>query len=167
MPIRFGRETAGNLDVAEQLEWLVTNGIGGYGSGTVAATITRGYHGLLVAAVQPPIDRRVMLVKLDETVTYRGAAFDLATNRWASGAVAPQGLANIESFELEGSIPLWRFACAEALIEKRIWMKHGANTTYVAYTVVSAEEPVAFSVRAIVDNRDYNNTGEVAWPSQV
>lgn len=167
LPIRFGREIAGDLDVAEQREWLVTNGLGGYGSGTVAGTVTRGYHGLLVAAIQPPIDRRLMLVKLDETLTYRGASYDLATNRWASGAVAPEGYKHIESFELEGSVPLWRFACAEALIEKRIWMKHGANTTYVAYTVVSAGEPVQLSIRAIVDNRVFHNTGQVAWPAEV
>ena len=78
LPIRFGREVAGDLEVAEQREWLVTNGIGGYGSGTVAGTITRGYHGLLVASLRPPVDRRLMLVKLDETLTYRGEAFDLA-----------------------------------------------------------------------------------------
>jgi predicted glycogen debranching enzyme len=167
MPIRCGREIAGELAVAEEREWLVTNGIGGYGSGTIAGTITRGYHGLLVAAVQPPVDRRLTLVKLDETLTYRGAAYDLATNRWASGAVAPQGYTNIKSFELEGSVPLCRFACADALIEKRISMKQGANTTYVAYTVVSAGEPVALSIRAIVDNRVFHNTGEVAWPVEV
>src|SRR4051794_41398136 len=107
LPIRFGREVAGDLEVAEQREWLVTNGIGGYGSGTVAGTITRGYHGMLVASLKPPIDRRLMLVKLDETLTYRGEAYDLAADRWASGAVGPAGFANIESFELEGSVPLW------------------------------------------------------------
>ncbi len=167
MPVRFGREVAGDLGVAEQREWLVTNGIGGYGSGTIAGTITRGYHGLLVAAVSPPTDRRLMLVKLDETLTYRGTDYDVATNRWAGGAVAPNGCVNIESFELEGSVPLWRFACADALIEKRVWMKQGANTTYAAYTVVSAAQPIAFSIRAIVDNRVFHNTGEVAWPAQV
>ncbi|HEY6887065.1 MAG TPA: glycogen debranching enzyme N-terminal domain-containing protein, partial [Solirubrobacter sp.] len=165
-PIRFGREVAGDLEVAEQREWLVTNGIGGYGSGTVAGTITRGYHGLLVASLKPPIDRRLMLVKLDETLTYRGEAYDLAADRWASGAVS-SGFANIESFELEGSIPLWRYACAEAVIEKRIWMKAGANTTFVAYTVVSAAEPVRLSIRAIVDNRVFHNTGMVSWPQSV
>jgi predicted glycogen debranching enzyme len=167
LSVRFGREIAGELEVAEQREWLVTNGIGGYGSGTVACTITRGYHGLLVAAVQPPVDRRVMLVKLDETVTYRNASYELAANRWVSGAVAPDGFKNIESIELDGSVPVWRFACAEALIEKRIWMKHGANTTYVAYTVLTAADAIGLSIRAIVDNRVFHNTGQVAWPAQV
>jgi predicted glycogen debranching enzyme len=166
-PIRLGREMAGDLGIAEQREWLVTNGIGGYGSGTVAGTTTRGYHGLLVAALAPPVDRRLMLVKLDETLSYRGQTYELGTNRWASGAIAPEGHKNIESFELEGSVPLWCFGCAEALVEKRIWMKFGSNTTYVAYTVMSAAEPVELSIRAIVDNRGFHNTGGVAWPAQV
>ncbi len=167
MSIRFGRETTGNLQIAETKEWLVTNGIGGYGSGTIAGSITRGYHGLLVAAIRPPVDRRLMLVKLDETLTYRGTSYDLTTNRWAGGAISPQGHKNIQSFALEGSIPCWRFACADALLEKRIWMVPGANTTYVAYTLISATEPVQLSASAIVDNRIFHNTGQVAWPVNV
>lgn len=165
--IRFGQEVTGELTRAEQLEWLVTNGIGGYGSGTVAGSITRGYHGLLVAALRPPIDRRLMCVKVDETLTCHGAAFEFATNRWASGAIAPAGCVNIQSFTLEGSVPLWRYACADVLLEKRIWMKDGANTTYVAYTVVAAPEPVELELRVIADNRVFHNTGQVAWPAQV
>jgi predicted glycogen debranching enzyme len=167
MSIRFGREVCGALPVAEEREWLVTNGIGGYGSGTVAGSLSRGYHGLLVAALAPPVDRRLMFVKLDETLTYRGASYDLATNRWASGAVAPAGHQNLQSFELEGSVPLWCFACADALVEKRVWMEHGANTTYVAYTALSAGAPITLSLRAIVDNRVFHNTGQVAWPAAI
>lgn len=165
--IRFGRETTGVLQDAERLEWLVTNGIGGYGSGTVAGSITRGYHGLLVAARRPPVDRRVMLVKLDETVTYRDRTFELATNRWASEAVAPTGNWNLERFELEGSVPLWRYACADAVLEKRVWMTPGANTTYTAYTLATGSAPAQLSIRAVVDNRVFHNTGKVAWPAQV
>ncbi|AHE97454.1 amylo-alpha-1,6-glucosidase [Thioalkalivibrio paradoxus] len=167
MPIRFGREVTGDLGTAESREWLVTNGTGGYASGTVAGSLTRSYHGLLVAAVRPPVDRRLMLVKFDETVTYRGGTHALSSNRWASGDIAPHGYRNIQSFDLEGSVPRWCFACADALIEKRVWMEHGANTTYVAYTVVAAVEPVRLSTAAIVDNRVFHNTGQVAWPVSV
>jgi predicted glycogen debranching enzyme len=167
MPIRFGREIGGDLSTLESREWLVTNGIGGYASGSAACSLTRGYHGLLVASLTPPTNRRVMLVKLDEKVTYRGVTYDLATNRWGGGAVAPEGYKNIQSFQLEGSIPLWIFACGDALIEKRIWMQRGLNTTFVAYTLASAVEPVSLSVSAIVDNRVFHNTGQVAWPVTV
>jgi glycogen debranching enzyme len=59
-PLRFGRERCGDLSQALRLEWLVTNGLGGYGAGTVAGCQTRRYHGLLVAAVLPPVGRTVM-----------------------------------------------------------------------------------------------------------
>src|SRR6266702_4669879 len=103
MSIRFGREITGSLEILETREWLVTNGIGGYASGSAAGSITRGYHGLLVAAIRPPVDRRIMLVKFDERVTYRGTTYDLATNRWVGGDVSPQGYKNVQNFELEGS----------------------------------------------------------------
>ena len=167
MSVRFGREVTGDLDALEQREWLVTNGIGGYASASAAGSLTRGYHGLLVASLSPPTDRRVMLVKIDETVTYQGNAYDLATNRWTSGTVSPQGYRNLQSFELQGSIPVWTYACADALIEKRVWMQHGFNTTFIEYTVVSAAAPVQLTLSCIADNRIFHNTSEIAWPVNV
>ncbi len=167
MSVHFGRETTGNLSIAEKKEWIVTNGIGGYGSGTIAGSMTRGYHGLMVASLHPPIDRKLMLTKLDEVLTYRTTNYDLTTNRWASGSIAPEGYRNIESFTLEGTIPCWRYACADAIFEKRIWMEYGKNTTYVSYTLVAAEEPVSLKVSALINNRTFHNTGQYPWPVNV
>ncbi|MEM8716273.1 MAG: glycogen debranching enzyme N-terminal domain-containing protein, partial [Cyanobacteria bacterium P01_G01_bin.4] len=80
MMLTFGRETCGDLAIAEQREWLVTNGIGGFASGTVAGLLTRRYHGLLVAALRPPLGRALLVAKLDETVEYNGDRYDLSTN---------------------------------------------------------------------------------------
>src|SRR6202165_806780 len=85
--IEFGRETCGVLDVAEQREWLVTNGIGGFASGTVSGNLTRRYHGLLVAAQHPPVGRMQLVAKVDETVRFDAVDYALATNRWASRAI--------------------------------------------------------------------------------
>ena len=115
--VEFGREICGTLEVAELREWLTTNGTGSYASGTVAGMVTRCYHGLLVAATHPPVGRTVMLVKADATLGYRGETYDLFTNRWAGGAVSPAGYKLIEKFWLEGTVPVWRFACGEALVE--------------------------------------------------
>src|SRR5713101_8372445 len=79
----FGREICGDLGIAEQREWLVTNGIGGFASGTVAGMPTRRYHGLLVAALKPPLGRTLLATKFDETVEYDARSYALATNRWA------------------------------------------------------------------------------------
>jgi predicted glycogen debranching enzyme len=156
--VQFGREVCGVLELAESREWLVTNGIGGYASGTVAGTTTRKYHGLLVAALQPPVKRTVLVNVLDETVRYLGSTFSLATNRWASGFVSPNGYLLLESFYLEGAKPVWRYALEDALLEKRVWMKQGENTTYVRFSLVRGREPLALDSKVLVNFRDFHHT---------
>ena len=156
--VEFGREVCGSLETAEQREWLVTNGIGGFASGTVSGNLTRRYHGLLVAALQPPVGRTQLVAKLDETVRYDGADYDLATNRWVSGAIEPKGYVNIESFRLDGTSPVWRFAFGDALLEKRIWMRPGENTTYVQYTLLRAAGPATLEMKALVNYRDFHSS---------
>ncbi|MBX7233173.1 MAG: amylo-alpha-1,6-glucosidase [Caldilineales bacterium] len=156
MVVDFGRETCGDLNAAERREWLATNGIGGYASGTVAGLPARRYHGLLVAALQPPLGRTVLLSKLDETATYLGRAYPLFANRWAGGAVEPAGYQHLERFRLEGTTPVWSFACADALLEKRVWMQPSANTTYIRYDLHRASAPLTLSIKALVNYRDHH-----------
>jgi predicted glycogen debranching enzyme len=166
--IEFGREVCGVLDVAEQREWLVTNGLGGYASGTVSGNLTRRYHGLLVAALNPPVGRTQLVANVQETVRYDNTEYATDTNRWAGGAVEPRGYLNIESFRLDGTIPVWRFACADALVEKRIWMQAGENTTYVRYTGLRGNGPIALTCKAFVNYRDFHsNTHAGNWQMKV
>jgi len=156
--VQFGREACGDLETAERLEWLVTNGLGGYASGTVAGTATRRYHGLLVAALQPPGKRTVLVNGTDESVRYLESTYSLATNRWMSGFISPRGYLQIESFHLEGSKPVWRYALADALLEKRVWMKQDENTTYVQYTLVRANGPIELEGKVLVNYREFHST---------
>ncbi|WP_408648715.1 amylo-alpha-1,6-glucosidase [Tumidithrix elongata] len=168
MKIDFGREVCGELNTADRREWLVTNGIGGYASGTVSGALTRRYHGLLVAALKPLLERSLLLSKLDETVQYGQQLYPLYTNHWTGGIVNPLGYLNLESFTLEGTIPVWRFACADALLEKRVWMQHGKNTTYIQYSLERGSSPIALSIKALVNYRDYHgNTVGRNWQMQV
>jgi predicted glycogen debranching enzyme len=157
-PVAFGREITGELAAAEQREWLVTNGIGGFASGTVAGSLTRRYHGLLIAALQPPLGRTLLVSKLEETAAYDGREYRLSTNRWAAGSVGPEGYRCIESFRLDGTMPVWTYALGDALVEKRIWMRHGANTTFVRYALLRGSRPLALDLRALVNYRDYHAT---------
>ncbi len=129
----WGREICGRLEIAERREWLCTNGLGGFASGTVAGLCTRRYHGLLTAALAPPVGRTLLVTKLDEQVDYAGSRWELATDRWADGTVAPRGYRHLERFHLDGTTPVWTFAFSDALLEKRVWMEPGANTTYVRH----------------------------------
>jgi len=155
--VQFGRETCGDLDAAESREWLVTNGIGGFASGTVAGSSTRRYHGLLIAALQPPLGRTQLVAGMDEIVHYSGTDFSLASHRWASGAVDPKGFLNLESFHLEGTKPVWAYALADALLEKRVWMREGENTTYIQYALVRGSTAIEMELKALVNYRDFHS----------
>jgi glycogen debranching enzyme len=155
--VDFSREITADLGAAEQREWLVTNGLGGFASGTVAGLLTRRYHGLLIAALKPPGARTFLVAKLDETAEFEGEVFPLFTNRWAGGTVAPQGFRHIDRFRLEGTTPVWTFAFADALLEKRVWMPQGANTTYIQYCSVRSSRPLTLTLKALVNYRDYHS----------
>ena len=157
-PVQFGREICCFLSDASAREWLVTNGIGGFASGTVAGLATRRYHGLLIAALKAPLGRTLLVSKLEETVRYADRSYPLATDRWADGTVNPEGYRHIERFRLDGTTPVWTFACADALLEKRVWMQHGANTTYIQYSLVRASRSLELDIKALVNYRDYHSS---------
>ena len=166
--IAFGRSICADLAAAERREWLVTNGLGGYASGTVAGTLTRRYHGLLVATLEPPLQRTLVVTKFDETATYRRVAYALAANRWKDDYVAPRGFELIERFYLDGGAPVWEYAFGDALLEKRIWMKDEANLTYVSYRALRSAEPIGLNLRAFVNYRDFHgNTHAGDWVAGV
>jgi len=98
--IQFGRETCGDLNAALRLEFLETNGIGGFASSTVVGLNTRRYHALLVAATKPPVGRLVLLSKLEETLLIDQQRYDLSANRYA-GVVHPKGYRYLKRFRLD------------------------------------------------------------------
>ena len=171
LAVDLGADICGSLPAAASREWLVTNGLGGFASGSVAGVLTRRYHGLLIASLapthasgEPPpsLGARTLLVsKFDETLHYNGRRYELGANCWASGGpnptIAPQGFRYIQHFQIQGTVPVWTFACADALLEKRIWMADGVNTTYVRYDLVRGSAvPVELEIKALVNYRDFH-----------
>jgi glycogen debranching enzyme len=160
LPIRFGRAVTGELAEAERREWWLANGRGAYAAGTVAGTLTRRYHGLLVAPTAPPLGRSLVFAKADATLIDGAGRWPLYANRWSGGAVEQQGQLAIESFTLDGTIPAWRYALGALGVEMRIWMEHGANTTYAAWRLAcdpsQAPRDLALSVRLLVNGRDHH-----------
>jgi predicted glycogen debranching enzyme len=154
--LELGRDSLGSFEAVSGREWLVTNGIGGFASGTLAGVTTRRYHGLLIAALRPPVERTVMVAKLDASVRYAGSVTALATNEYADGTIAPQGYRQLQSFRLEGQIPVWTWLIGDALLEQRIWMRHGANTTYVEYRLLRASGPLTIELQPLCTYRDYH-----------
>lgn len=157
-PIRFSRSIVNHLDFAKSKEWIVTNGIGGYASGTIANLLTRRYHGLLIAALQPPLGRTLLVSKLDETISYANQSIPLFTNQWVDGTIEPDGYKHIDFFQLDGTMPVWTFSIADALLEKRIWMPYGENTTYVQYHLKRATQSMHLHIKALVNYHDHHSS---------
>jgi predicted glycogen debranching enzyme len=159
-PIRFGRETCGDLAQAERREWWLANGRGAYAAGTVAGTLTRRYHGLLIAPVHPPLGRMLVLAKAEATLWDGERGTPLYVNRWGDGTIEPRGYLHLESFELDGRMPVWRYLVGDLALEARVWMERGADTTYVAYRLEhrGGARPVALSVSLLANGRDHHGT---------
>jgi len=116
-------------------EWLVSNGLGGYASGTIAGPPTRRYHGLLIAAMPAPLGRVVMLNQVAESVQAPdGRTFDLDEGHLAE-------------FRLESGLPVWQYRVGDALLEKRVLMPHRQNTTHVRYRLVGEASAFRLGLR--------------------
>ena len=96
--VHFGREVCGDLANGLRREWIVTNGLGGYASSTLAGVNTRRYHGLLIAALTPPVERTVLVGGLIEWVTYSGRRYPLSNHEYGDGTIDPHGYRHLQSF---------------------------------------------------------------------
>src|SRR3989304_6052341 len=94
----INKETLNDFSKSSKLEWIDANGLGGYASSTVLGLNTRRYHGLLVAALNPPVEREVIVSKLDETLIIKNKAYELSTNQYP-GKVHPEGYKNLVEFK--------------------------------------------------------------------
>ncbi|HEV3095639.1 MAG TPA: amylo-alpha-1,6-glucosidase, partial [Candidatus Dormibacteraeota bacterium] len=156
MALRIGPETCHDLDAALSREWLVTNGLGGYASGTIAGANTRRYHGLLVASMNPPVQRMVLLAALEEWVLLGGHdPLPLSAQEYWDGTVYPDGFRRLAAVEIDGMVPVFRWGVEDRTIEKRIWMEHGVNRTVISYRLL-AGAPLTITLRPLFAHRDYH-----------
>jgi predicted glycogen debranching enzyme len=165
--VTLGRQILGNWDAAVRYEWLVTNGLGGYACGTAALANTRRYHGFLMASLAPPVQRTLLVAKVDLKVEYQGITTDLGANEYAGGTISPQGFVYLESFAVQGGIPTWRFCVADALLQQQIFMAQGANTSYLRLELLRASGPLRATLKPFVTYRDHHSHSQGAQPYQI
>lgn len=138
--VRWARGDGADPAPLLELEWLVTNGVGGYASGTLSGVATRRYHGLLVAALARH-GRMLMLNHLLEDVRLPGGA-----RARLGGEERPDELeahtAHLVELRLEAGLPVWRYEVDGVLLERRVLMPHGQNTVHVTYRLVDGHGPV-------------------------
>jgi predicted glycogen debranching enzyme len=152
--VRIGWRPEDGVDALLEREWLVTNGLGGYATGTVAGVCTRRYHGILVAAL-PGIGRVVMLSHLSDRVRVaRGRTARLAAEERAVG-LALHGAEHLAEFRLELGLPVWTYEVDGVVLEKRLLLAHGQNTVHVRYRLLSGDAPVRLTLRPGVHFRPH------------
>lgn len=141
---------------ATQLEWLETNGLGGWAGSSVTGTNTRRYHGLLVAAIVPPAERMLLVSKLDETIVVGDRRYELGTNLYPGDTIHPQGYQYLESFT-KGLFPQWMYDTGTARLKKTIAMIHGENTTIIRYEVIKSALEFTLELLPLIAARGYHS----------
>ena len=146
-----------DLERALSLEWLETNGRGGYASGTIAGANTRRYHALLLVARHPPVDRVVLVNHAEEWVEAGGRSFPLSTNLYG-GAVHPEGYRYCEGFSA-APWPTWRYAAHGIRLEREVLCPHGRDMVVIRWRLSENTSPaVTLRVRPMLSGRDYHAT---------
>ncbi len=144
------------VDPPPRREWLVTNGLGGYASGTVAGAITRRYQGLLVASLPAPLGRLVMVNHLLERVRLPNRQIMwLGDEDRVAGPNTADRLEHLAEFRLELGLPVWRYELPGAVIEKRVLMPYGPNTVFVTYRLLEGGGLVRLALRPSIQFRGY------------
>ncbi len=149
-------EFLSDFDKAIQREWIVTNGLGGYASSTILGINTRKYHGLLVAAFNPPTDRRVLLTKLDEEIEIENKTYFIGSNEFRD-AFAPKGYRFLLNFALE-PLPTYRYSINGVQLQKTIFMPQGKNATVMVYEASNPSEGEAsIRISPLVNSRHFHS----------
>ncbi|NNE68360.1 MAG: glycogen debranching protein [Pyrinomonadaceae bacterium] len=133
--IRYDQNICTDFEKSKRLEWLETNGIGGFACSTVSTANTRRYHGLLTAATNPPLGRLILLSRFEETVRIDGTPHGITTSIYKD-AVQPKGHSYLREFRLD-PFPIWVYEIDGVELERRIFMVNGENTTVCRWKVLS------------------------------
>ncbi|MDQ3944579.1 MAG: amylo-alpha-1,6-glucosidase [Actinomycetota bacterium] len=137
---------------------MVTNGIGGYASGTVSGLVTRRYHGWLVAALPNPLGRAVMLTHLSEQLRLPdGRRVELRAEETEARRLELHGDLYLTEFGLVDGLPLWRYDIDGTVLEKRVVLAHRQNIVHVTYRLAAGDGEVLLQLRPSMHFRPYES----------
>src|SRR5262245_6350935 len=146
-------------------EWLVTNGLGGYASGTVSGVATRRYHGLLIAALPAPFGRIMTLSHLSEKLRLANdCEVLLGGDELGNDDLSLYGADYLTDFRLEFGLPVWQYQVEGATIEKQILLPHGQNTVFVIYRLIEGQGPVRLKLLPSVHFRSHDASVSTPLP---
>lgn len=145
------------IKAADSREWLLTNGLGSYAAGSISGANTRRYHGLFVASLNYPVQRVVLLSRMDEKITVNGQAFELGANVWKSGAVAPEGHKLIGALAHHPG-PTWCYILpGHGRLIKQLLMRQADQHIYIVYSWLADQDATAqFDISVLLNYRDFH-----------
>src|SRR5438132_2436916 len=159
-------KTSHSRELLLEREWLVTNGLGGFASGTISGAITRRYHGLLIAALPAPYGRMVMWSHVSEFLRFADDdVVSLGAEERAGGQLNLGAADYLHEFRLENGLPVWTYHVRDLVLEKRVLMLHLQNTVHVIYRILEGEKRPRLELRPVFSFRHYEslvNEGLVA-----
>jgi predicted glycogen debranching enzyme len=138
-------------------EWLLSNGLGGYASGTISGILTRRYHGLLIASLPAPLGRIVMLSQLAEILKFPDEKIiQINGGRGMESANELPAAKYLTGFRLENGLPIWDYEVKGIRLEKRVLMIHMQNTIHVTYHLLSGPGPIRVELRPLISFRSHS-----------
>ena len=149
----WSRSTTSGPEPLLTREWIVTNGLGGYASGTVSGVATRRYHGLLIAAMPAPLGRVMMLNEISERVRLDDGTTAQLGGKERPGRLEVPCAARLSEFRLENGLPVWRYEIGNVVLEKRIDLPHLQNTAHITYRMISGTGTVRLRLRPALNIR--------------
>ncbi|HHW49415.1 MAG TPA: glycogen debranching protein [Clostridiaceae bacterium] len=152
--MEFGKADFRTFERGIEKEWLLTNGIGGFACSTIIGANTRRYHGLLIAALRPPVERHLILSKIDESLEVEGKVYNLYSFKTPDYTM--NGHYNLQRVTVD-PLPLFIYCVEDVTIEKSICMVHGKNTVYVVYRVINGSRRINLRFAPLVNFRDYHH----------
>ncbi len=158
MPLKLSKTVLQDYAKASKLEWIETNGLGGFASETVLGSHNWRYHGLLFASFKPPTHRALLLSRIEESIIINDERFELSTNQY-DGTVHPEGYTYLTSFTLD-PFPIWEYTIGKIKLKKTIFMTHGKNEVSVMFELISApaKTSIQLHLKPIVAFRDLHKT---------
>ncbi|HUP61694.1 MAG TPA: amylo-alpha-1,6-glucosidase [Thermoanaerobaculia bacterium] len=153
-PTQRGWKRGDSPDDLVSREWLVTNGLGGYASGTIGGACTRRFHGKLVAALPAPLGRTMMFNHLDERLVLPDGRIRRLSGD-DHGEVSHPDTDFLDEFAVEAGIPVWRYEADGVCLEKRVLMPYSQNTTYIIYRFVACPEGCTLQLRPSLNFRPH------------
>lgn len=142
----------GDEELTIRREWLTTNGLGGFASGTLSGSVSRRYHGLLVAALPAPLGRTVMLSRLQEKLIIDNEIHFLNDQELIDNPASKSCL-YLEEFRLDMGLPVWVYQIDNFILEKRILLQRARNTLLINYTLLEAPASLEIELRPAVHFR--------------